>query len=120
VWDVSKVPFQGPKYLGFVKARFTGQNLAGQKDPAATQDTNGVPAWLAISWDGKYIYPESGEIIEIATRKVIGQLRAKTKNSLGQLVNAPYTHGRFMLEVHFDPTGKVVRATDQFGIGLVR
>jgi len=24
------------------------------------------------------------------------------------------------LEVQFDPTGKAVRATDQFGIGLVR
>ena len=119
-WDISKTPGQAPKYLGFIKTRATGKNLAGQTDPNASQDTNGVPAWLAVSWDGKYLYPESGEIIDIATRKVIGQLRAKTTNSAGALVDAPYTHSRFDVEIHFDPTGKVVRATDQFGIGLIR
>jgi hypothetical protein len=119
-WDVSQIATRSPRYLGFIKTRATGKNLAGQTDPNASQDTNGVPAWLAVSWDGKYLYPESGEIIDIATRKVIGQLRAKTKNSAGQLVDAPYTHSRFMVEIDVDTTGKVVRATDQFGIGLVR
>ncbi|MEA2708923.1 MAG: hypothetical protein QOF78_1524 [Phycisphaerales bacterium] len=119
-WDISKTPSQAPKYLGFIKTRYTGKNLAGLKDPSASQDTNGVPAWLTVSWDGKFLYPESGEIIDIATRKVVGQLRAKTTNSAGSLVDAPYTHSRFNVEIHFDPTGKVVRATDQFGIGLVR
>ena len=119
-WDVSKVPSQPPRYLGFTRTRFTGRNLADQPDPNASQDTNGVPAWLAVSWDGKYLYAESGDIIDVATRRVIGQLRAKRLSSTGTWVDAPYTHGRFMLEINFDPTGKAVRATDQFGIGLVR
>jgi DNA-binding beta-propeller fold protein YncE len=120
VWDVSKVPQQAPTYLGFVQTRRTGRNLAGQIDPNATQDTDGVPAWLSVSWDGKFVYAESGDIIEVATRRVIGQLRAKTTDALGNLVDAPYTHGRYILEINFDPLGNAVRATDQFGIGLVR
>jgi DNA-binding beta-propeller fold protein YncE len=119
VWDISKIATAAPTYLGFVKTRASGKNLAGQKDPAASNDAAGVPAWLVVSHDGKYLYPESGEIIDIATRKVIGQLRGKTTNSTGQLVDAPYTHSRFMIEVDFDG-GKVVHTTDQFGVGLVR
>ena len=57
------------------------------------------------------MYPESGEIINVATRKVVGQLRAGA--------TAPYSHSRFMLEVDFN-NGKLTRVTDQFGIGRVR
>ena len=110
VWDISKVPGQAPTYLGFVKTRNTGKNLAGQSDPNARNDATGVPAWIVSSWDGKYMYGEEGEIIDVATRKVIGQLRAGT---------APYSHSRFMLEIDFDG-GKVARVTDQFGVGRVR
>ena len=119
VWDVSKVPSQAPTYLGFVKTRFTNKNLAGQPDPNASNDTNGVPAWIVPSYDGKYMYPESGEIIEVATRRVIGQLRSKKLDSAGHLIDAPFSHSRFMLEVDFDQ-GKLVRVSKQFGIGLVR
>lgn len=119
VWDISKTPGSAPKYLGFVKTRATGKSLTGVKDPAASNDTDGVPAWLVPSYDGKYMYPESGEIIDVATRKVVGQLRAKTVDSSGRLVDAPYSHSRFMLEVNFD-SGKLMRVTDQFGIGRVR
>ena len=57
------------------------------------------------------MYAESGEIIDVATRKVIGELRAGS--------TAPYSHSRFMLEIDFDG-GKVSRVTDQFGVGRVR
>ena len=86
----------------------------------APYEGDDFPAWLAVNWDGKYLYAESGDIIDVATRQVIGQLRAKPLSSSGTLMDSPYTHGRFMLEIHFDPTGKAVRATDQFGAGLVR
>jgi DNA-binding beta-propeller fold protein YncE len=119
VWDISKTPASPPKYLGFVKTRAQGKSLTGVKDPNASNDTDGVPAWVVPSYDGKYMYPESGEIIEVATRKVVGQLRSKTINSTGALVDAPYSHSRFILEVNFDG-GKLVRVTDQFGIGRVR
>ena len=114
-----EIATQAPTYLGFVKTRATGKNLAGQKDPAASNDAAGVPAWIVPSYDGKYMYPESGEIIDVATRTVIGQLRGKTTDSAGNLIDAPYSHSRFMIEVDFDG-GKVVHVTDQFGVGRVR
>jgi hypothetical protein len=118
-WDISAVPAGPPVYLGFIKTRDTGKDLAGNPDPAASADTDAVPEWLAVSYDGRYLYPESGEVIDVPTLTVVGQLRAKATNAAGQLVDAPYTHSRYVLEVDVDQ-GKVVRVTDQFGIGLVR
>jgi hypothetical protein len=119
VWDVSGLPSAAPKYIGFIKTRNTGKNLAGQTDPAASNDATGVPSWIVGSYDGKYMYPESGEIIEVATHKVIGQLRGKTYNSSGSLVDAPYSHSRFVLEVDF-LSGQAVSVTEQFGVGRIR
>lgn len=119
VWDVSKIATQAPTYVGFIKTRATGKNLAGQKDPNASNDATGVPAWITFSRDGKYAYPESGEIIDVATRKVIGQLRAKATDPLGNLIDAPYSHSRFVLEIDFDG-GNVSHVADQFGVGRVR
>jgi len=119
VWDISNVPAGPPVYVGHITTRATGKNLQNQVDPAASNDATGVPAWVDASYDGKYVYAESGEIIEVATRKVVGQLRPKQKNSAGQFVDAPYTHSRFMIEVDFDG-GQVTKVTDQFGIGRVR
>jgi hypothetical protein len=110
VFDISKTPGEAPTYVGFIKTRATNKNLAGQTDPNASNDADGVPAWIVSSYDGKYMYPESGEIIDVASRTVIGQLRVD---------GAPYTHSRFMLEVDFDSGGKVTHVTDQFGIGRV-
>jgi hypothetical protein len=120
VYDVSGVK-QGkaPTYVKFVAVRKPGKNLAGQTDSLASRDATGVPAWINRSHDGKFIYSENGEIIDAATKTVIGQLRGKETNSAGQLVDAPYSHSRFMIEVQ-TVGGKVTRATDQFGIGLVR
>ena len=90
-----------------------------QPDPAASNDAAGVPAWIASSYDGKYMYAESGDIIDVATHKVIGQLRAETTDASGKLVPAPYTHSRFDLEVDFGSDGQATHVTDQFGVGRV-
>jgi DNA-binding beta-propeller fold protein YncE len=119
VWDISNLPAGAPRYIGFVKTRATGKNLQNQVDPAASNDATGVPAWVASSWDGRYMYAESGEIIDVVRHRVAGQLRAKTTDSSGRLVWAPYTHSRFILEVDVSGTN-VVNVTDQFGIGRVR
>lgn len=119
VWDVSNVPSGPPKYLGFIATRKTGLGLNGKVDPAASNDTNSVPQWITASYDGKYMYAESGDIIEVATRRVIGTLRGKTKNAAGALVDAPYTHSRHLLEVQWDGD-ELIRVTKQFAIGRLR
>ncbi len=120
VFDVSGVRSgRAPTYIKFIQTRKPGRDLSGNYDPNASRDARGVPAWLNRSHDGKYVYGELGEIIDAATKRVVGQLRAKELNASGQLVDAPYSHSRFMLEVDV-VGGRVVRATDQFGVGLVR
>lgn len=120
VFDVSGVK-QGipPKYVTFIPTRKTGKDLNGNIDPNASNDTNGVPAWITTSIDGRYMYPETGEIISVAQHKVIGQLRPDTIDASGNAVPAPYTHSRFMLEVDFNSAGKVVQVGDQYGVGRV-
>jgi hypothetical protein len=119
IWDVSKVPAEAPRYVGFVAVRKKGKNLAGATDPAASRDTPGTPGWVAASYDGKYMYAEGGEIISVATHTVVGQLRAKTVSSTGVVSLAPYSHSRFIIEVDFD-NGRATRVSNQFGIGRVR
>jgi len=113
------VPAGPPTYIGHIRTRATGKNLQNQVDPAASNDATGVPAWVASSWDGKYMYAESGEVIDVKTHKVVAQLRAKQLDSSGNLVWGPYSHSRFILEVDFDGSN-VFNVTDQFGIGRVR
>lgn len=121
VFDVSKVRTQAPTYLGFIQTRRSGRNLAGQYIPEASNDAKGVPAWLGMSYDGKYLYAENGEVIDVATLKIVGQLRAKTTDGSGNLVWDKYSHSRFMVEVDVDTTtGRAVKVTKQFATGRVR
>ena len=107
VFDISGVPFgQAPKHLKFIATRREGRDLAGNPDPAAEQDTDRMPAWLAISYDGQHAYAESGEIIEIATQQIVGFLKGE---------QGLYNHSKFMTEVVFDTAGR--RVTDQSGWG---
>jgi DNA-binding beta-propeller fold protein YncE len=68
-----------------------------------------MPGWLTVSIDGKYIYPSSGEVIEIKTRKILLTLKDEFNNSAGS---------EKMVEVDFNGK-KPVRAGNQFGIGQV-
>jgi DNA-binding beta-propeller fold protein YncE len=68
------------------------------------------PGWITFSIDGHYAYPSSGEIIDTASRKIIGTL----KNERGGEVQSEK-----MLEIDFEGA-KPVRAGDQFGVGQKR
>jgi hypothetical protein len=72
---------KAPTYLKFIQTRRPGRGLNGQTDPNASRDSSGVPAWVNRSHDGKYMYGELGEIIDVATKTVVGQLRSKELNS---------------------------------------
>jgi DNA-binding beta-propeller fold protein YncE len=67
------------------------------------------PGWVTFSIDGKLAYPSTGEVIEVATRRVVAQLTDET--------GAPVQSEK-LVEVDFDGPNPV-NAGDQFGVGRV-
>lgn len=68
-----------------------------------------MPGWIAFSIDGKYVYPSSGEVIDVKTRKIITTLQDEFYNNVAS---------EKMVEIDF-ADNKPVKAGDQFGIGRV-
>jgi DNA-binding beta-propeller fold protein YncE len=65
------------------------------------------PGWVTFSIDGRLAYPSTGEVINVATRKVIATLKDE---------NGADVQSEKMLEIDFEG-GRPVRAGDQFGLG---
>lgn len=97
-FDVSGLPAKPPRWLAFVKTRNGKPDIFGQ------------PAWLASTIDGRFFYPESGEIVDTREKKVVGTLTG---------ADGKMSHSRFILEVVLRD-GKVAEVGDQFGVGRVR
>lgn len=66
--------------------------------------------WITMGLDGKYVYPSNGDVIDAATKQVVAIL----KDEYGRDVRSEK-----LVELLFSD-GKLVRAVDQFGVGLVR
>jgi len=67
------------------------------------------PGWVTFSIDGHYAYPSTGEIVDVASRKVIGELKDENGNRV---------QSEKLLEIDF-ADGTVCRAGNQFGVGRV-
>ena len=67
------------------------------------------PGWITFSLDGKYAYPSTGDIIEVATKKIIIGLTDE---------NGAQAHSEKIVEIHFSGNTPV-KAGDQFGLGRV-
>jgi len=65
------------------------------------------PGWVTFSIDGKYAYPSTGDVIEVATRKIVAGLQDEHKIDV---------QSEKMLEIDFKDD-QPVRAGDQFGLG---
>jgi len=63
--------------------------------------------WVSFSMDGRVAYSSTGEIIDVATRKVIATLRDESERDV---------QSEKMLDLVV-ADGKVVRAGNQFGVG---
>jgi DNA-binding beta-propeller fold protein YncE len=72
--------------------------------------TRSSPSWITFGLDGKYVYPSSGDVIDAATKQVVGGL----VDELGRQVESEK-----IVEVQF-LGGKPIRAADQIGVGTVR
>lgn len=65
------------------------------------------PGWITFSLDGRFAYPSTGDVIEVAMRKIVATL----KDEKGAEVQSEK-----MLEIDF-AGDRPVRVGDQFGIG---
>ena len=65
------------------------------------------PGWITFSIDGKRAYPSTGDVIDTATKRIVGTLEDET---------GKHVQSEKLLEVDF-ANGRAVRAGDQFGIG---
>jgi len=65
------------------------------------------PGWITFSLDGRYAYPSTGDVVDVATRKVVAQLTDETRAAV---------QSEKMIEVH-TLAGKPVRVGNQFGVG---
>jgi DNA-binding beta-propeller fold protein YncE len=68
------------------------------------------PGWISFSLDGRHAYAPTGEIVDVASKKIVAQLVDET----GALIKSEK-----MIEIHLAPDGKAIRAGDQFGLGRV-
>jgi DNA-binding beta-propeller fold protein YncE len=67
------------------------------------------PGWVTFTLDGQYAYPSSGEVIEVASRKIVARLTDETGRAVGS---------EKLLEIDFQ--GRTpLRCGDQFGLGRV-
>lgn len=75
----------------------------------ASIETREEPGWVTFSIDGHFAYPSTGDVIEVATRKIVAHLTDE---------NGRPVHSEKMLEIDFEGR-KAVRAGCQFGVGAV-
>ena len=68
------------------------------------------PGWITFSPDGKLAYPSTGQVIDVATRKVLLQLTDETGARVQSEKMLPVTMR----------DGKVHSVADQFGVGRVQ
>lgn len=85
-------------------------NTVSPPKQVASLKVRDEPGWVTFSLDGRYGYPSTGDVIEVATRKIV--------TSLADEQGGPVMSEK-MVEIHFTD-GKPVRNGDQFGLGRVR
>jgi hypothetical protein len=68
------------------------------------------PGWITFSIDGRYAYPSTGDVIDVASRKFVAELTDETGTAV---------QSEKMVEIDFKGN-KPVRAGNQFGIGAKR
>jgi DNA-binding beta-propeller fold protein YncE len=70
--------------------------------------TTAGPFWITVGLDGKYAYVSSGDVIDMKTRKIVGQM----KDEYGRTM-----YSEKLLNMVFE-NGKLIRVANQFGNGL--
>ncbi|MBI1748316.1 MAG: hypothetical protein HYR55_17305 [Acidobacteria bacterium] len=84
-------------------------NTAMPPKQVASLELRDQPGWITFSIDGRYAYPSTGDVVDVASRKIIAGL----KDEQGRDVQSEK-----MLEIDFKGDN-TVRTGDQFGLGRV-
>jgi len=87
-------------------------NNAGQDDwkldPSKTIKLAHASNWITMGLDGKIALSSSGDVIDVKSHRIVGQL----KDEYGNLI-----HSEKFLELAFDNKGHLMRTVNQFAIG---
>lgn len=78
--------------------------------PVASIKLRDEPGWITFSLDGKFAYPSTGEVIDVASRQIVATMKDET----GAAVMSEK-----MVEIHF-ANDQPVQNGDQFGVGRVK
>lgn len=71
--------------------------------------SNGQPnGWITFGLDGKYAYMASGEVVDVASHKVVGYLKDEFNR---------WMDSEKVLEMTFDEKGQLLRTVNQFSQG---
>jgi sugar lactone lactonase YvrE len=68
------------------------------------------PGWITFSIDGKLAYPSTGDVFDVATRKIITRLTDETGRAVAS---------EKLLEIDWRGS-EPIRNGDQFGVGRLR
>jgi DNA-binding beta-propeller fold protein YncE len=68
------------------------------------------PGWITFGLDGRYAYPSTGDVVDARTRQIVARLT----DEQGRAVQSEK-----MIDAVFEG-GRLVRASDQFGVGRRR
>jgi len=71
--------------------------------------SNGQPnGWITVGLDAKYAYMASGDVVDVASHKIVGQL----KDEFGRWMDSEK-----VVDMTFDENGKLIQAVNQFSQG---
>jgi DNA-binding beta-propeller fold protein YncE len=71
--------------------------------------TKWAGGWITMGLDGKRAYLSSGDVVDVKTHTIVGQL----KDEYGNLLTSEK-----ILDLEFDPSGHLLRTVNQFSEGL--
>ena len=77
--------------------------------PIANIKVRDEPGWITFSLDGKYAYPSTGDLIDVASLSIVGGLTDEKGTAV---------QSEKMVEIQWRGTD-LVRTGDQFGLGRV-
>ncbi len=67
-----------------------------------------MPGWISFSMDGRFAFSSTGEIIDVTTKKIVATLQDETGHAV---------QSEKMVDLAI-ANGKVLRAGNQFGVGM--